>query len=327
MRIATFGATNFRQLEKRAGGIPWELYLPKDAACEIHVTTRQSRLFHTGAVAEAFKLHLAERLGNVDGGMKDKQGLPQFPQQVFVRALNDRFTVSIDSSGDLLHKRGLKIYGGRAPIRETVASGILVLAGYVPGEPFLDPMCGAGTFSLEAAMIANRIPAGWYRRFAFMGWPCFRPSRWKHIRREAEKSICKPIRPHIFASDTDPANCRTLKNVILENHLSDTVIVSERNFFDLLPPRGENRIEKMTTPAQNGLIAINPPFGRRLKTPGAGEKMFVKICKKLKSDFKGWKIALIAPKTSLVGKVPFNVTPHGFFHGGLKLTVLTGRIS
>lgn len=132
-----------------------------------------------------------------------KEDITLFPQQLFVRAVNDQLTVSIDSSGDMLYKRGLKIQGGKAPIRETTAASILALAGYHIGEPLIDPMCGTGTFSLEGAMIANHIPAGWYRNFAFMGWPCFKPSRWKHIRREAKGRITRLTKPVIFASDTE----------------------------------------------------------------------------------------------------------------------------
>ena len=332
MRIDAFGATHFRQLQRRASETPWELYLGKTAAIKIHVTARQSRLFHSGAIADVIETQLKKRFQPEGGGLAENQslnngqGMFHALQRVFVRAVDDRFTVSIDSSGDLLHKRGLKIYGGRAPIRETLASGILALAGYVPGEPLLDPMAGAGTFSLEAAMIANGIPAGWFRSFAFMGWPSFRPARWEHIRAEAQKSIRKPIRPQIFASDNDPAACRTLQAVVVENGLADTIIVSKKNFFDLFPPRVENPGRRSSAAARDGLIAINPPFGRRLEAQDQGEKIFVEIGKKLKTDFKGWKIALIAPKKALVRKVPFKVHPHEFSHGGLNLTLLTGRI-
>jgi putative N6-adenine-specific DNA methylase len=183
-------------------------------------------------------------------------------------------------------------------------------------------MCGTGTFSLEGAMIANHVPAGWYRNFAFMGWPCFRPSRWEYIRREAEKSIKRINKPIIFASDKDQNICLKLEKVIRENNLSGTISVLRRDFFDLLP----SDIKRLTKTERNGLVTINPPYGRRLGSKDNSEKTFIQICQKLKKDFKGWKIALIAPSRDLVKKVPFTVAAHDLFHGGLNLTFLTGRI-
>jgi len=322
MRIEIFRATNFRQLGKILTGLPWELYLHKDAACAVNVTSRHSRLFHKDAIADKVKESMAERWSLTNRYLENKQEISRFPQQIFVRAFNDRFTISIDSSGDLLHKRGLKIHGGKAPIRETIAAAILAEAGYHGNEPLLDPMCGTGTFSLEGAMIANHVPAGWYRNFAFMGWPCFRPSRWEYIRREAEKSIKRINKPIIFASDKDQNICLKLEKVIRENNLSGTISVLRRDFFDLQP----SDIKRLTKTERNGLVTINPPYGLRLGSKDNSEKTFIKICQKLKKDFKGWKIALIAPSRDLVKKVPFTVAAHDLFHGGLNLTFLTGRI-
>ncbi len=322
MRIETFRATNFRQLGKKLTGLPWELYLHKDAACEVNITSRHSRLFHKDAIADQIKESVEERWSLANRYLENKQEISRFPQRIFVRAFNDRFTISIDSSGEMLHKRGLKIHGGKAPIRETIAAAILAEAGYHGDEPLLDPMCGTGTFSLEGAMIANHVPAGWYRNFAFMGWPCFRPSRWEYIRREAEKSIKRINKPIIFASDKDQNICLKLEKVIRENNLSGTISVLRRDFFDLLP----SDIKRLTKTERNGLVTINPPYGRRLGSKDNSEKTFIKICQKLKKDFKGWKIALIAPSRDLVKKVPFTVAAHDLFHGGLNLTFLTGRI-
>ena len=322
MRIETFRATNFRQLKKKLKGLPWELYLHKYAMYEVNVTSRHSRLFHKDAIVDQVKESVAERWSLANLYLENKQETSRFPQQIFIRAFNDRFTISIDSSGELLHKRGLKIHGGKAPIRETIAAAILAEAGYHGDEPLLDPMCGTGTFSLEGSMIANHVPAGWYRNFAFMGWPCFRPSRWKYIRREAEKSIKRINKPIIFASDKDQNICLNLGKVIRENNLSGTISVLRRDFFDLLP----SDIKSLAKTERNGLVTINPPYGRRLGSKDNSEKTFVKICQKLKKDFKGWKIALIAPSRNLVKKVPFTVADHNLFHGGLNLTFLTGRI-
>lgn len=323
MRIKTFRATNFRQLEKKLVDLPWELYLDYGGACDIHVTSRRSRLFHANAIAERFEQSLAQRRSVANGPFLEKaEDLSRVPQQIFVRVLNDRFSVSIDSSGALLHKRGLKTRGGRAPIRETIAVAILTVAGFREDEPLVDPLCGTGTFALEGAMMANHIPAGWYRGFAFMGWPCFRPSRWEHIRREAEKEIVRRNQPIVYASDKDKNACQTLEKTVGDNDFAGTISVIAKDFFDLLP----SHIQEQTQTKKRGLVVINPPYGRRMETKAQSQTLFIEICKKLKQDFTGWKFALVAPNKYLAKDIPFPAATHPIFHGGLKPILLTGRI-
>jgi putative N6-adenine-specific DNA methylase len=322
MRVDSFRATNFRQLEDRAAQIPWELYLYNNSDVSIHVSSRHSRLIHTDAISERIREGIDKRplmAYPVPETLPDKR---QYPQQIFIRVIDDRFTVSLDSSGELLHRRGLKINVGKAPLRETLAAAILAIAGYDPERPLVDPMCGAGTFSLEGAMRANRIPAGWFREFAFMGWPCFKESRWRHIRREAEKTITQLEAPVIFASDKDPAVCRELEHTIQTYNLSGTVRVMQKDFFEL----SLTDIQMPGQDHQKGLVVINPPYGRRLETKATSSKLFDEICGKLKKDFKGWRFALIVPDKQAAGKIPFKAGRYEMFHGGLKLMLLVGRI-
>lgn len=323
MRMAAFSATHFRRLEKQAADLPWELYLPAHAACRINVTSKKSRLFHSGAVTDRLNAAVAERQRSAGIVLASNGPGGILAQRIFVRAENDRFVISIDSSGDLLHKRGVKTHAASAPIRETIAAAILMLAGYRPGDPLVDPMCGAGTFSLEAAMIGNCIPAGWYRQFAFMAWPCFRETRWRHIRREAERKIRATDRPFIFASDIDPDACRNLENTLRSHEMSGSVSISERDFFDLKPA------DFPIPPSwvADTLMIINPPYGRRMALGSSDKKGFAAICRKLAADFKGWKVALIAPEKDLVCLSPPGLTARSFFHGGLRPSLLTGRIA
>ncbi len=314
MRLFTFTASNFRQLEKKLSSMPWELYLSKNIACELNVTAAHSRLIHTDAISERFKTSIDRQLGTSSAHYAASDAGRS--QQIFVRVQDDTFTVSIDSSGELLHKRGVKIQGGRAPVRETMAAAILALAGYQPGETLIDPMCGSGTFSIEAAMIAKNIPAGWHREFAFMDWPSFQPLRWQHIRREAESEITTTAEPFIYASDTDADIIQKLSQLIQDNHLSDTINVSSADFFELRP-------RSIKPP---GLVVLNPPYGRRIGSKNAADKMFGRIGEKLKNDFRGWKIALLMPDKHLLAKIPFKTTSRELAHGGLQITLVTGKI-
>jgi len=316
MRITTFKATNFRQLEKNLYRQPWELYLKPHATMHINVTTRHSRLFHKTAVAEKVHQSIAERWTGeaVDSGEDDP---PAFRQKIFVRAVDDRFTVSLDSSGEHLHKRGLRTYPGRAPIRETLAAAVLKWAGYRPGLPLLDPMCGSGTFSIEAALLTKQIPAGFFRPFAFMEWPAFRTRQWNYLKRSSQKMIQQVVKPSIFASDKDPGSVRRFETCAVENGFSDAVKTDCKDFFSLSP--------KDITDG-TGLVVLNPPYGHRLGNRKSSRLIYEAICDKLASDFTGWKFALIAPLQQLKKHHFKKIKSHPLFHGGLKMQVMTGRV-
>jgi putative N6-adenine-specific DNA methylase len=316
MRIITFKSSNFRQLERKVGDIPWELYLHPDSLVRVHVATRHCRLHHSGAISERFQKTIAGRHLQIKPDEKILK-IPPTDQNLFVRGAEDRFTVSIDSSGKLLYKRGLKKHSGKAPLRETLAATALQLAGYEASQPLIDPMCGAGTFSLEAALMAKCIPAGWFRNFAFAGWPSYMARRWAYIRRQAQSGFVQHKRPLIFASDTDPDACRRLKACVEKYSLSDAVSVHSKDFFDLDP-------REFTE--QTGIICINPPYGRRLGAKEESEKIFSAICDRLKQSYKGWKLALFAPGRKLAGTVPFQTKSYPLLHGGLKLALMVGKI-
>ena len=318
MRMGTFKATNFRQLEKKLADFNWELYLPAGRLPRINVTSRHSRLFHTAAISERFKISIAGRLPNIPAVQTTSAHAP-VPQIIFVRVVNDRFTLSIDSSGDLLYKRGIKKDVGRAPLRETIAAGILTLAGYSGREPLLDPMCGSGTFTIEAAMRAQKIPAGWFRDFAFKRWPCFRPRQWAYMRRQSENRFSLRTKPFIFASDHDGRICKELQNKIEAYGFSGAVRISCRDFFGVAPHEVSPR---------PGLVVINPPYGLRMGDPDRIEAFFLRIYQTLKHAYRGWKLALIVPEKRLAALAPFQkMRFHRLHHGGLKLTLLTAEIN
>lgn len=322
MRVDTFRASSFRQLQHRLAAIPWELYLPWGERPRPIVTTRKSRLYHSKAIAEHVLASVADRWGSLSAV---GTGGRRADQLVFVRADQDHFTVSLDSSGDLLYKRGIKVHGGAAPLRETLAAAVLMLAGYDGCEPLIDPMCGSGTFSLEAAMMAARMPPGWFRRFAFMTWPAFQSSQWRHIREQ----VCvraESESPVIFSSDKDRTACATLRAAGDAHGLGGRVRVAPADFFDLTPERIFAR-ESLKWNGQTGLVVINPPYGRRLSPETGGRQMTRSILKKLAADFRGWRFALIAPPEHLPRVLPLDIDRFPLRHGGLALNLLIGRVA
>jgi putative N6-adenine-specific DNA methylase len=312
MRIDVFPATNVRQLEKKTSGIPLELFLPSGHLPDIRVSSRRSRLYHTDAITGGLKSGIASRLS----GSSDSAS-SSIPQTLFVRVVEDRFTLSLDSSGDILYKRGLKAGPARAPIRETLAAAMLMAAGYNPRRPLVDPLCGSGTFSLEAAMMAKQMAPGMKRAFAFMGWPAFREGQWAFLRREAESEVQDLEQPLIFASDLDAGACERMTAMIAGNGLSDAVSVAQMDVF---------QCEANQFGGGPGLVVINPPYGIRISSAKQADDLFRNICRHLARRFKGWTVALIAPRPELAQRLPFPARRMPLFHGGLTLTLIVGTI-
>ncbi|GAB6096505.1 RNA methyltransferase [Desulfatiferula olefinivorans] len=309
MRLTSFDATDFKTLETKTEALPWELYLDPAAPLDVQVTVKKSRLYHSGAVDQRVREAIGRRLGPF--------GASGMTQTVYVRAVQDRFELSLDSSGDLLYRRGLKTVGGSAPLRETLAAGMLMAAGYDGRRPLLDPMCGSGSFSLEAALIARNIPPGRYRRFAFEHWPCFREGAFRQIRREAEAGINQTPSAPIVASDRDTGACERLSAQVLSVGLGDLIRVQCRDVLDPDP-------EIVAGPP--GIIMANPPYGLRLGTRRNSLSLIRDFLALAGRSYRGWTLGLLSPFDVRTLNPAFPLTSHRLFHGGLSLFFLTGPI-
>jgi len=311
MRIARFKASNFRQLDGHLKKIPWELHISPTTEVSVSVKTIHSRLYHTSAIADRITHAIHECLGGAS------QEHSVVVQQLLVRVVDDSFVISLDSSGAPLYKRGLKEHGGKAPLRENLAAAILFWAGYTGREPLLDPMCGSGTFALEAALISSRTPPGWHREFAFMNWPAFKSKQWQHLKKERAPEIAPLTQPSIFASDNDPGACTSLASVVQQYDLSQAISVLERNFFDFDPGQCSPK---------PGIVALNPPYGIRLGSNREARNLYTEIAVKLRNDYKKWCVAVLLPDRGLATHFPTGLKQRKVTHGGLDLTLLTGRI-
>ncbi|WP_300671663.1 RNA methyltransferase [Desulfoluna sp.] len=306
VRLGEFSADGFSRLERRTAEIPWELWLPAHAEIEVVVTTHHCRLYHTGAVAERVKAVVSRALPEGEG---------QVPQKIYVRGENDRFTLSLDAVGEPLYKRQVKTHGGRAPIRETLASAILSMAGYTGEEPLVDPMCGAGTFSLEAAMQVTGTPVGLFRHFAFEQWPSFREKGFDHMKREAAGGGRLPTSPVIFASDLDGGAVERLQKTLDLMPFGEAVALQSCDFFALDPA---------TLTAGPGLVVFNPPYGLRIKD--GNDDLMRKLLSCLAARWKGWRTAIAIPRQQVPRPLPPGFHEHPMSHGGLDLSVITGQI-
>ena len=312
MRVDSFTATNLRQLERKTAAIAWELFLPSGSTPVVHVNSRRSRLYHSDAIRDAIQAAIANRWPAAPAPPTTAAG-----QAIFTRIVEDQVVISLDSSGEPLYKRGFKTGGARAPIRETLAAAILLASAYDPERPLVDPMCGSGTFSLEAAMLAKHMAPGCRRRFALMAWPAFSANQYAYLKQTADMGVETLCRPRIFASDLDASACRRLGHAVAANDLGDAVSVSAR---DLFACRG---IDYAGGP---GLVTINPPYGIRIGSARRAQHLFQEICRHLADHFAGWRVALIVPQKNLISHLPFKAKPIPLLHGGLKLSLAIGDI-
>jgi putative N6-adenine-specific DNA methylase len=317
MRIAEFKATNFRQLAKKLFDIPWELFINPFVRRVYTVTTRQSRLYHKAAIGESVEKCIALHMNGVPAyALKPSQETAV--QQVFIRAVEDQFSVSLDTSGDLLFKRGLKQHTGKAPIRETLAAAILTYAGYTGKEPLVDPMCGSGTFSLEAAMIAAHIPPGWFRKFIFMTWPAFKIKQWEYLKKLSASQRVDAKETLIFASDQNRAMCSNLENVSKQFGLSGAIKVVHKDFFEWKPA---------DVSPKAGLVVLNPPYGIRMTLSRVTDEYYSEIIQKLRKDYKKWRIAILVPPIPSLKGLYRNLKKFPFYHGGLNLSLMIGSVA
>jgi len=310
MRIAEFRSVNYFELERLIRSFPWELYISPGTEVDYRISAEKSMIFHTGKLEEIFSLGINERLSG--NGIINSESL--YTQTIFIRNSHDLCTVSLDASGEFLYKRGGGKNIGKAPLRETTAALILLEAGINSYSQILDPMCGSGTFSLEAASIMTKTPPALEREFTFMHWPCFKESAFRFIKNSLIKEIipAEEVGLKIITSDIDAESVNITKSNIPEQ-LSGIITPEVSDFFTL----SEDIVKDKKT-----LIVLNPPYGKRLEE-GSEESIYREIGKKIRKDFSSCGYAIIVPgyeKENVLGlkydrKIPF-------MNGGIKAAVL-----
>ncbi|HMU39022.1 MAG TPA: class I SAM-dependent RNA methyltransferase [Pseudomonadota bacterium] len=248
LRVGRFRALHFSELRKKAAALPWPRFAAPMVRLRVSVAAHKCRLFHSDAIAE----RVVSALG--DSGVVQTQD-PDAPLlHVFARGEQDEFLFSVDSSGELLHKRGYRQQDGHAPMRETLAPALLSLSGFDGQVALCDPMCGSGTLAIEAAHLALLRAPGLLRRFAFFDWPLFSKPVWETLVAHTKSNERpQPLAP-IFASDHDP------RMVDLARNNAERANVSQHIVFQTCS------VKQLTLPTvKAGLIVCNPPYGKRLR--------------------------------------------------------------
>ena len=216
------------------------------------MSSSASRLHHTGAIAE--RVHRASGLPATDPtGRPPPISTPS--RSWWSGSSHDQVTISVDSSGAPLWRRGWRLETAKAPLRETLAAALLLAAPWDPTTPLIDPMCGSGTIAIEAALLAAGRAPGRDRPFAFAEWPTFEPGTWASVLEGARRAeaATPPARPPILASDRDAGAVRAAQANAERAGVADSVVVEHHAISDLRPP-GDGPT----------LLLTNPPYGKRV---------------------------------------------------------------
>ncbi|HPT72989.1 MAG TPA: class I SAM-dependent RNA methyltransferase [Candidatus Cloacimonadota bacterium] len=250
LRIGKFHADTFWQLEKGLAKLPWDDFISIQDIC-IRSTSIASNLYHEKAITERCINTLNQHYGKPIRVQSSPDALNT--QLILIQVEHDQVTVSIDSSGAHLHKRGYMKMRSPAPIRETIAAGLIKASGWMESDrELLDPMCGSGTIPIEAAVMACNFPLSQYRNFAFQKWGIFNKDLFKRVNDEAGEQIHPMKKGLIHASDIS----EEMVKIAIQN--AKAARVEEYIDFSVLPAH------KWHKPLARYQVITNPPYGKRI---------------------------------------------------------------
>lgn len=304
VRIGAFRALHLAQLDKRARRLPWADTLRPDIPVRVEATSARSRIYHAGAAAQRVATAIREGLG---APVTDDAAVV-----IKVRLDDDLCTISVDTSGESLHKRGHKVAVGKAPMRETLAALFLRQCGFSGAEPVVDPMCGSGTFVIEAAETALGLLPGRSRQFAFEDLATFDPAAWARL---SDRPVPPGPSVRFHGFDRDDGAIRM------------AAANADRAGVAAVATFGRQAISELTAPeGPPGLVIVNPPYGGRIGERDLLRGLYGTLGKVLRSGFSGWRVGIITSEPALARTTglpflpPLPPVPHGGLRVGLHRT-------
>jgi putative N6-adenine-specific DNA methylase len=319
-RIGSFRARSFHELERRAPKLAWSRFIAGGAVA-LRVTARKSKLYHEGAVAERITRILeSEHSVRVDAAHGDEESDVADAQLIIVRVFRDVVTISADASGALLHQRGYRLALAKAPLRETIAAALLHVSGWRADSPLADPLCGAGTIPIEAALRARRIPPGLAnldhapRSYAFEQWPHFDRSLFDDVVQRARAVILPSGGRSIGGSDRNAGAIRAAVANAERAGVGDDVVFETRPLSSFAPLAGV------------GAIVTNPPYGVRVGERGALASLYAELGRVARERAPGWTLALLSAAERLDAAVGIPLEEKlRTKNGGIAVRMLVGR--
>lgn len=276
--VGQFKANKFETLFDEINKLPWEVYIAKDAAFPVDAKSVKSTLFSLSDIQSLTKKAIVKRLTKLYRVEWFEE--TQETYRILVSILKDEVTVSIDTSGSGLHRRGYRAKGNEAPLKETLAAGLLLVSKWKAERPLIDPFCGSGTIVIEAAMMAKNIAPGLNREFDSEKWRWIEPEIWEKVRNEAKESVVEALDVKIEGYDMDPRAISIARENAALAGVADIVHFQVRDVKDF------------STSRQYGTIICNPPYGERLNEVKEVEQLY-KVMGKVFKPYTTWSKYII----------------------------------
>lgn len=321
VRLASFEARSFAELERHARKIAWGRVLRAGDAVRFRVTCKKSKLYHSDAVAQRLADAAMRVVPGVraEGGSATEDEIDDGDEDVsliVVRLMRDRCTVSADSSGALLHRRGYRQATAKAPLRETIAAAMLAASEWDNTSPLVDPLCGSGTIPIEGALQARQIAPGAHRRFAMERWPTVAPSLGERVRAELAERARPRADAEIVGSDRDAGAIAAASSNAERAGVSEDIVVAVRSLSAAVFPD-----------AARGWIVTNPPYGVRVGEADRVRDLWAQLGNVLRDRAPGWRLALLSPDTALERqlKIPLRAAA-SISNGGIPVRIMIGDV-
>lgn len=303
--LRVFTVNNEDMLYTRIRSIDWGQFMRVQDTLAIDAVVTSYEFRNSHYVALKAKDAIADRFRN-DTGRRPHVNTHSPDLRINIHILRNDCTVSLDSSGDSLHKRGYRIDSGEAPINEVLAAGMIQLSGWQRDSVFIDPMCGSGTLPIEAASWAyDRAPQLSRKDFGFMHWPDYEPELWQSVLEEA-KGRWRQFDHQVYGFDKD----FRVRRIALHNAeaagLSDQIQLERKPF------------ERLKAPADKGLLMMNPPYDERLEEEDI-LSFYKMIGDRLKKEFTGYDAWLISSNAEALNRIGLKVSSKTtLFNGPLE---------
>lgn len=317
VRVDSFEATDFATLEKRAKLVPWGDVLRTGAHVQLRVTCRKSRLYHSDAVAQRVARAVEAKVAGSRVELRATEeeadtGAEQLPQLILVRFDHDVCTISADSSGALLHRRGWRQAVAKAPLRETLAATLISASKWDMKSPLVDPFAGSGTIAIEAALLARNVAPGIARHFAMESWPGTHSGLLTLLRKEAHSLARGSAGVPIVAADRDAGACAaTLSNAERAGVDAD-ITIEQRSVSET----------DLQAVGERGHVVTNPPYGVRLGANHDLRSLYQRLGDVMRAGGRDWHITMLAADRALVAqmKLPTQLLLKTT-NGGLPVTI------
>ncbi len=260
VQVGRFDAADFDALFESTKDLPWERWIGPDAAFPVSGRSIKSQLSSVPACQRAVKKAVVERLMSAHGASELPETGPTYGIEISL--LDNVATLTVDSTGPALHKRGYRTLTGKAPIKETLAAAMVMLSFWEPGRALVDPFCGTGTIPIEAALIGRNIAPGINRNFTAETWPQLPGPMWRGARNEAMASIGPPLDERIIGYDVDDEALAMARHHAEEAGVDEDVHLQRQPFSEL------------TSKRRHGVLIANPPYGMRVSDREAVEALY-----------------------------------------------------